>query len=189
MGLEGYTGPTSGRITLDADGTPGWERFYDKLLTSDELNATTEFRALSPNEQVREYRRMKWNEAVFRAESEEGKKFIQEQHAEIERLRARLVRYAPDGYDLPAPAAYLIRYAGEHGWQTDRVWNDTEDGLVSVEIGVTSAGRMYRLRWFCDPGGTGRMARSGLARLPGRDWHDAPSLKKIKEDIAAHPAH
>lgn len=62
MGVSGdYTGPTSGRITIGGDGTVSQERFYDRPLTREEQAAVKWFTDLSPNEQLREVRWLKFN--------------------------------------------------------------------------------------------------------------------------------
>ena len=189
MGLEGYTGPTSGRITIRGDEVISRESFHDAPLTRDELNATADFRAMSPNEQIREVRRLKWNEAHWRGEAENLKQTVQRLDDELAKVGGKLATYPPEGYTLPRAAAELIEHAKAHGWSTGRAWriNDDLDG-ATVQVLVTSSDstRLYKLSWSCDPGGAGRMTHSGLARLPLRGWRDAPSLKKIREDIAAH---
>lgn len=186
MSLEGYTGATSGRITVGGGKPTEVQRFYDDPLTEDELKATADFRAMSPNEQIREYRRLKWNENVFRQDANAWKDACQKRDAEITSLKIRLARYTPDGYKFPVAAVDLLEFAKSHGWKTDHAWDvrdhyGMQDAMLNIVI--ASGEWVFQLSWICDPGGTGRMFRSGLARSPGRDWYDAPSLKKIKEII------
>lgn len=189
MGLEGYTGPTSGRITLGPEGVIRRETFTDRPLSREETEAVAWFTELSPLAQLREVRRLKWNldEAIQGREAALNR--AREAEAEIDHLRARLAQYTPDGYVFPAAAASLLEYAREHGWKTAHAWQmrepeyDGDPGHAWLVIRLAHGSYAYRLTWTCDPGGGGRMFGSGIARAPRRDWHDAPSLKKIKEII------
>lgn len=189
---SGYTGPTSGRITISGDGEVTREQFHDRPLSADELRGAAEFLAMSPNEQAREYRRLKWNEDVYRREAEAWKRTAREQDKKILQLRFRLAQYAPDGYTLPPAAADLVAHAKDHGWATRCLWsvpeNEDDHRGVSVEVSVgTDTGWLFKINWGCETNGTGCRTRAGLARAPRRDWYDAPSLKKIKETITANP--
>jgi len=199
MGLEGYTGPTSGRITIGGDGTvTNRETFTDKPLTREEQDAVAWFTALSPNEQLREVRRLKWNMNAARQDRDEWKRIAQRQRGELATLERKLAAYPPEGYTLPATAADLLALAKTAGWTTAVQWTRLadlhEDGIeadgATVEIGLRHGLWRYRLRWHCDYQGPGaRMTRGGLAQTPDyRAWHDAPSVKKIRQVIENHPS-
>jgi len=114
---SGYTGPTSGGFTIGPEGVTNRKRFYDEPLSRDERDAVAWFTELSPHEQLREVRRLKWNA--------------------------------------------------------------DERATVGLD------GIQFQLSWAVPADGRGRgsMVRRGLARYPRRDWHDAPSLIKIKKII------
>ncbi|MEV4440433.1 hypothetical protein AB0K09_15690 [Streptomyces sp. NPDC049577] len=109
----------------------------------------------------------------------------------------------PDGYTLPAAAAGLIAHAHTHGWLADASWRDSSSGepSVTVQVGrrLTPAEQehylglhwLYRLAWHsrgCTPGGL-RLFGQGTAQTPDHPAaHSAPSVRQIREVIAAHPA-
>lgn len=193
MGLDGYTGPTSGRIRIGGGSDPeitreSFTQESDPLLTRDELNATADFRALPPNAQIREVRVMKWNLAESKSKIDSLRDTVRHQDAEITRLRLELARLTPEGYAVPLSAGLLITHAETHGWRTDRAWSARSglsegDDQKYLNIVIGNGIWTFKLSWVCDPGGSGRMYRSGLARGPRRPWHDAPPLKRIKEII------
>lgn len=188
-----YTGPTSGRITVSGNGDVSRVSFRDKPLTRDEADAVAWFTALSPHAQLREVRILKWNASVADQERNQWKAAAEQLEAELAKVKAELATHAPDGFTLPRAAADLLEHAAAYGWLTGRAWSVAEDGIdgsVGVILGTPDRSREYKLRWAVLAGGagSGSLVRSGLARLPRRSWHDAPSLKKIREDIAAHPA-
>ncbi len=183
-----YKGPTSGRITVGPEGVTNQERFYDKPLTREEQDAAVEFLALSPSEQVREYRRLKWNLDVLRKNEIQSDEIIYRQNRELLELRTKLAAYTPDGYTMPLAAAALLAHAEDHGWRTARAWHvpdPSEDDQVDarLEIGLTNGWKTFRVSWSVDQAGHGRMIRSGLARELQGSWRDAPSLIKIKNII------
>lgn len=199
MSLEGYTGPTSGRITIGGGDNPEVKResftqAQDPLLTRDERNATEWFRALPPNEQYREVRRLKWNAEDRLRTIDELREALARQEAEIRRTRIELESRRPDRFEPPRAAAELLTLAGRHGWRAVKAWYPAtftdENGSLKddpewfrFEIAMTDdEGTVFKLSWSVPRDGQGRgsMTRSGLARSPRRDWHDAPSLKKIK---------
>lgn len=190
---DDYTGPTSGRITISGNGDVTKVHFTDKPLTRDEADAVAWFTAMSPNAQLREVRILKWNFSQATQDRDRWKAIAQRLDAEGEELRTKLATYAPDGFTLPRAAADLLEHAAAYGWLTGRWWDIAEDGIdgsVRVILGTPDRTREYKLRWSVLAGGRGAgslVGSSGLARLPRRPWHDAPSLKKIREDIAAHP--
>lgn len=87
-GPEGYTGPTSGRITVGGDGSVNRERFYDRPLTREEREAVKWFTDLSPNEQLREVRRLKFDLESARQDRDAWKSAVQRSDAANRRLAA-----------------------------------------------------------------------------------------------------
>lgn len=185
--------PTSGRTVIKADGTSEYIRYYDQPLTKEEQAATEWFHVLSPNEQYREARRLKWNLDAAQGDVATWKRVAQERDAEIMRLRLALAQFTPEGYVFPPAAAALIDHADAHGWKTAKAWtvaekrsDDGDDWMPSarLEVHISHTGWLFKLSWSCEPGGKGRMGR-GLARAPRRNWYDAPSLTKIRETIVS----
>jgi hypothetical protein len=193
MSLEGYTGPTSGRITVGGGKPSEIKRFYDEPLTRDELAATRDFRALSPHEQIREVRRLKWN-------AEERARQVQElldaqarMTRELYQAHRELATRRPDGYEIPRAAADLMAHALEYGWGVAKEWSEGQTDLgsntepwyrLAVEIRDMD-GTSFKLTWSVPlhGEGAGRMVRRGLYRRLGSGWQDAPSLTKIKKII------
>lgn len=189
-GPEGYTGPTSGRITVGGDGEVVRERFTDPPLTRDEAEAVAWFTALSPNEQLREVRRMRWNLDEARKDVAVWRGLAGRMDRENGRLTAERDARRPDGYELPRAAAEILSLAVSQGWGTVRRWTVAEDGTYArLDIGITRRGHVFKLAWSVPSGGNGRgsLIRSGLVRKPDRDWHDAPSLKQIRVLLMADP--
>jgi hypothetical protein len=180
--------PTGGRVVIGPGGAREWKRFYDAPLTKEEQAATAWFNDLSPNEQYREVRRLRWNLDVARNDREALKRTVAEQASELDALRRKLATFTPEGFTLPAAAGDLLTLAGEHGWRSGRAWTVDDDGQSArLKVALTDGRTAFQLTWSCDLAGGGRMVRSGLAREQGRGWHDAPSLKKIREMIASAP--
>lgn len=196
MGLEGYTGPTSGRITVGGNEPSRVERFYDEPLTKEEKEATAEFAELGPIAQLRkvaemetELKRLRWNESVLRKETETFRKHWGDWHREEIRLRAEISRRPPEGYSRPKIVRELMEHAEACGWTARAAWDEPgEYPEVHVQIGLrleTPEGLWeVKLTWYCTPGGKGRRVRSGLIRQPYRGWSDAPSVAKLKEIIS-----
>ena len=186
-----YTGPTSGRITVKGDEVVKRETFTretDPPLTRDELIATEDFRALPPNEQIREYRLQKWNAAARKNDLDQAEETAKDQEREITELRARLAVFTPEGYQMPPAAALLLAHAADHGWRTARAWHTDEgDGShARLEVAVTNGWHTFQFSWSVDPGtmgGHGRMIHRGLARKLQGPWQDAPSLIRIQKII------
>lgn len=199
MSLEGYTGPVSGRITIGGGDNPevtreSFTQAQDPILTKDERKATEWFRALPPNEQYREVRRLKWNADERARTIEADTRVINSQREEIMKLERELANRRPDGFEVPLAAGLLLAHAEQHGWRTAKGWypvtyyddeghpqNDPD--AYRLDIQIAGHGWEFKLKWACEPGGTGRLTRYGLARGPRRAWHDAPSLTKIKRII------
>lgn len=102
---------------------------------------------------------------------------------------------APDGYVLPKVAADLIALAEANGWLTGVRWSEDTGGspFVDVQVGHRAAdGRAwtYRLTWQNRdlPPGRMRFARGIASTPPQLGWMPAPSVKAIREVIAANPA-
>lgn len=189
-GLEGYTGPTSGRITIGGSGETKRERFYDKPLTAEERKAVEWFTALSPHEQLREVRRLKWNLEEVQRDGDVWREVARRQDRENARLEAERDARRPDGYELPRAVAELLAVSAEWGWGTARRWTLGHDGLAArLELGIARGGWQFKLAWTVPVNGNGRGARdrAGLARRPGRDWYDAPSLKEIRRLLMTDP--
>lgn len=197
MGLEGYTGPTSGRITIKGDEVLKRETFHDRPLSLDERSAVEWFTILSPHEQLREVRRLKWNAEERLRTVEANRETIIAQDAEIMKLRAELVQRRPDRFEVPRAAADLLEFAERYGWKTVKAWMPVEiyDGdrgeyrtdpdAFRLEVKIGRGETQFDLSWACGPGGVGRMIRRGLARYHNGPWRDAPSLKGIKAYILA----
>lgn len=187
--LDGYTGPTSGRIRIGGDGAVERETFTDPPLTADEAQAVAWFTALSPNEQLREVRRLKWNADERERGQDAWKRAAQEREAENARLRAERDARRPDGYELPRSAAELLRAAeGAPLWRSVRVWAVDEDGrTATLTVRLRGpAGWVYsHLVWSVPLGGNGagRLVRPGIYRHQSCDWRDTPSLKEIHRII------
>lgn len=183
--MAGYTGPTSGRMTIGPNGS-AYESFDDPTLTAEEEQAVAWFTALSPNARLREVRVLKWNADERLRELEALKAASRRDDAEITRLRTRLAAFTPEGYAVPKAAADLLAHAKAHGWKTVHGWTvrtEDEGGGALLRIIVGHGLHQFKLTWSCDPGGGGRRSGSGVARAPMRAWHDAPPLKRVKEII------
>ena len=177
--------PTGGRVVIGPDGTGEWKRFYDQPLSREESEAVKWFTELSPNEQLREVRRLKWNLDRAREDTETWKRVSREQDVEINWLRAKLAVFTPEGFTVPWGAADLLNFAEERGWKTGKAWTVDRDDETSalLRISLRNGERVFKFTWSADKGGGGRMFRRGLARDPGRGWYNAPSLKAVKEII------
>lgn len=185
-GLEGYTGPTSGRITLGGGGEVKRERFYDDPLTAEERRAVEWFTALSPHEQLREVRRLKWNLDEARKGREAALDRARAAEAENARLAAERDARRPEGFELPRAAGELLSLAALHGWRTARAWTLKDDGQsawLAVLLGKEEC--RVKLTWGVPRDGDGRGALfgRGLLRQASGPWRDAPPLKRIKEII------
>ncbi|UQA91044.1 hypothetical protein [Streptomyces halobius] len=129
-----------------------------------------------------------------------------EQEARLQQVYARLraIRATPpDGYTLPTAAAQLVAHAEAHGWQALVHWPAPGyDGDVSVHLKIgrrAAPGELeyarsdmwiYELTWHsrdCPPGKLRLFGRI-LARTPQNPaTHEAPSVRAVREVIAAHP--
>jgi hypothetical protein len=169
--------------------------FTDPPLTAEEGQAVKWFTDLSPNEQLREVRRLKWNLAEAERGRNRVEQYTREADLRIEKLERRLAEFAPDGYSIPGSANVTIQFAESCGWQTARSWVERPDGfndyLFTVLIGRSGPTEEpglrwdYKLSWSCTPD-SGRLL-SGLCRTPEHpQWRDAPSLSEIRRVISAN---
>lgn len=191
-----YKGPTSGRITIGAEGIVKRQTFTaetDPPLDKDGLKAVKWFTDLGPNAQLHEVRRLKWNLEEAQRSRDAWHRSARESDAKVLRLEAKLATFTPDGYRLPLAAEKLLAHAKAHGWMTGRAWTTYDepfDGAkpyASLRVELGNGDHLFQLRWACEPDGSGRLAGSGLARSDGKPWHDAPSLVKIKGIITDNP--
>jgi hypothetical protein len=180
------------------DGTVEKIEFRDAPQTPDETTAFEKYAHLSPLGVLRLLRAAEWNLAVARDGRDIWKESSQRLERKLQRAAQKLAAVTPDGWEVPAAVASLVKHAKENGWRTALAWApDGDFMLLSVAIGraVTEADGLsrgtrwkYDLRWSCSQGSASR-TRAGLAQTPEHpQWHDAPSLKKIREVIAEHPA-
>lgn len=178
--------PTSGKAVINAGGSSGWIRFYDEPLTKDEEAAVAWFTELSPHEQLREVRRLKFNLEQTRSDRDAWKARCRDESARADRMELQCASRRPDGFEFPRAMASLRDHAIANGWDTAVAWFVEGAGAVAtLDFHIRSGGWLFRLRWDVpiDGNGSGSMDRLGLARSPRRDWHDAPSLKRIREII------
>ncbi|WP_306317305.1 MULTISPECIES: hypothetical protein [unclassified Streptomyces] len=107
------------------------------------------------------------------------------------RLEQGVVFTAPEGWALPKIVASLFALAEDNGWATQQAWIPGEDGFtLKLRVSRPADDELswqYDLDWFVAPG-VARRDRSGMSRTPDRPVpHDTPSVKKIREAIAANP--
>ncbi|MFC8447596.1 hypothetical protein [Kitasatospora sp. NPDC057223] len=102
---------------------------------------------------------------------------------------------APDGYALPKPAADLLALAKANRWLTAARWSEDSGGNPFVDIQVAhrvpgGSSWAYRLTWWTRDLTPGRMRYArGVASTPQQPgWTTAPSVRAIREVIAANPA-
>lgn len=193
MALEGYTGPTSGRITVGGDSPAKVERFYDEPLTAKEAEAVAEFTALSPNEQLRRVTRMqdelgglRMRLDVLRGDLEALREAVRRADRETAQARLKAAQRPPEGYSRPEIVRELMEHAERAGWAVAYAWADPDgdgDAIFTVHLRYGAGAWEIRLSWCCQPGGKGRRVRSGLIRQLEQNWRDAPSVVKLKEII------
>jgi hypothetical protein len=130
-----------------------------------------------------------------------------EQRDEIRALNSALTEILstpPAGYAVPKTVSDLLSFAEAHGWRTSALWtapNYEGEPFLSVQVGrlVPEEERedyrgdrwVYSFTWHsrdCAPGKVRRF-RQGLANTPDNPaTHGAPSLKALRDVIAANPA-
>ena len=113
--------------------------------------------------------------------------------AHLPRLK-EILAIPPAGYELPRQAVELLELAKAHGWismtqWTPPGWEDEPSVLLHLAGKAASGGAFYyRITWHsrdCAPGVLKLWRKN--AETPERPRrHDAPSLKAIREVIAAN---
>ncbi|MFG2210930.1 hypothetical protein [Streptomyces sp. NPDC048638] len=183
---------------IHPDGTVDRVEFHDRPQTADETRVFAKYRDLSELELMRQLRTAEWNANVARSERDQWKASAQRLQVELAQAERRLAAITPDGWELPKAVRELLDHAEGHGWRSARAWTPrgADEMLLKIVIGrdtlpsdAPSRGTQWRfeLTWSC-VAGSARRARAGIARTPDRPrWHDAPSLRKIREVIAGHP--
>ncbi|MFG3429349.1 hypothetical protein [Streptomyces californicus] len=183
---------------LHPDGTVDRVEFHDKPQTADEARAFAKYRDLSPLELMRRLLTAEGNEDFARTERDKWKSIARRTETELAQAQRRLAAITPDGWELPKAVQELLAHAERHGWHSARGWTarGADEMLLKVVIGRAtlpsdgpSRGTQWRfeLTWSCVPG-SARRVRAGLARTPDRpQWHDAPSVRKIRALISDHP--
>ncbi|OEV09206.1 hypothetical protein [Streptomyces nanshensis] len=184
---------------ISPDGSVERVEFRDRPLTDDEKKAFEKYRDLSPVEILRRLRTAEWNADVSQQERDQWKAIAQRAQNELGVAERRLAAVTPEGWEVPKTVADLVAHAEAHGWRSALAWNPraaSEEMTLAVLVGrdVTPADEpargtkwRYQLTWNCEPG-SARRAGSGLAQTPHRPgWHEAPSVKKIRAVIRAHP--
>ncbi|MFK0047773.1 hypothetical protein ACIQU4_27555 [Streptomyces sp. NPDC090741] len=146
---------------------------------------------------MRQLRTAEWNADVAGTERDQWKAIAQRVQSELARAERKLAAVTPDGWEVPKPVADLLAHAEAYGWRSVLAWTprDADEMLLSVVVGRDVTPRdapargtqwRYKLTWNCTPG-SARRAGAGLASTPAcPQWHDAPSLRKIREEMQAH---
>lgn len=187
--MSQYNGPTSGRIRIGADGEVTSKTYTDPPLTADEARAVADFTELSPNAQLREVRRLKWNLAEAERRAGANLERAERSERQVDELTRKIAEFTPEGLVIPASAATILAVAAENGWSTAKMWVDRRenfgDHLFGIRVG-RDGGWSFLVKWSVAPG-FGRTV-SGLARTPDRPQvHTAPSLRVIHDTITANP--
>lgn len=125
----------------------------------------------------------------------------------------KLESLAPEGYQPPKAFVELVEHAHAHGWETAAawLWDHSEHAYLSVELRRREPDWNVKLTWHSRPRGLGADFAHGRLRLfsgiwkrdtvygalehvsypvvveQGWNWADVPSLKKLREAIAANP--
>ncbi|AZM51830.1 hypothetical protein DMA15_03865 [Streptomyces sp. WAC 01529] len=191
---------SGGKMVISPDGTSTYVRFYDRPQTADETKAFAKYADLSPLEILRRLRVAEWNADVCQRERDRWRVETQRLQGELAAAERKLAAYPPDGYELPKVVADLLAHTTAHGWKTAVAWTLRVEGgaYVDVRLGrladpaearFPGARWEYQMTWgFPGPGARGARVRTSLAKTPdSAQWRDAPSLKKIREVIAANP--
>lgn len=184
---------------LGADGVTTRREFRDAPQTPDEKKVFAKYDGLSPLEILRRLHVAEFNADVRGSERDQWKASVRRLEQELATARRKLATYPPDGYAVPGIVADLLAHAEAHGWRYVVSWSLPEGGgaRLAMEIGrniVPADGPArgtrwrYRLAWGLPEPGLASRIRAGLAKTPDSpQWHDAPSVKAIREVIAANP--
>ncbi|OEV13624.1 hypothetical protein [Streptomyces nanshensis] len=184
---------------IGPDGSVERVEFRDRPLNADEKRVFAKYRDLSPVEILRRLRTAEWNAAVAHQERDQWKTIAQRTQNELAVAERKLAALTPEGWEVPKTVADLVAHAEAHGWRSSLAWNPRAGGeemALAVLVGrdltpedepARGTKWCYRLTWNCVPG-SARRAGTGVAQTPHRpQWHDAPSVRKIREVIHAHP--
>lgn len=125
-----------------------------------------------------------------------------------------LANKAPDGYKLPKAFVDLVKHATACGWESYAGWflDSSMHPYLSIELRRLDPFWHAKLTWHSRPNGGGTdFVQHGRLRLfsgiwrhetiyevstradyrviveQGWPWSDIPSLKKLREEIAANP--
>ncbi|TLQ39443.1 hypothetical protein [Streptomyces marianii] len=183
---------------LHPDGTVDRVEFHDRPQTADEVRAFAKYRDLSPLELMRRLRTAEWNAEVAQTERDQWKATARRTQTDLAQAERRLAAITPGGWEIPKAVQELLAHAESHGWRSARAWTPrgADEMLLKIVIGrdthlcdPPARGTQWRfeLTWSCVPG-SARRAGAGLARTPDRpQWHDAPSVRRIRALISEHP--
>jgi hypothetical protein len=130
----------------------------------------------------------------------------EEQREQLRELKAsmeELLSTPPEGYAVPKAVTDLLAHATAHGWRTSAVWTALGyegEPFLRVQVGrlVSEDDRedyrgdrwVYSLTWHSRGCAQGKVKRFGQGTAVTPDQpatHYAPSVKAIRETIAAHP--
>ncbi|MEW1762418.1 hypothetical protein AB0393_38675 [Streptomyces cyaneofuscatus] len=183
---------------MHPDGTVDRVEFHDRPETEDEARAFAKYRDLSTLELLRQLRTAEWNADVAQTERDQWKAIAERTQAELAQAERQLAAITPEGWELPKAVKELLAHAESHGWRSARAWmpRGEDEMLLKLVVGrhtlpsdAPSRGTEWRfeLAWSCVPG-SARRAGAGLACTPDSpQWHDAPSVRRIRELISEHP--
>jgi hypothetical protein len=129
-----------------------------------------------------------------------------DEREELRVASARLVELhsvPPAGYETPKAVTDLVAHATAHGWSTSAVWTAlgyAGEPFLTVQVGrlVSEDDRedyrgdrwVYSLTWHSRGCAQGKVKRFGQGTAVTPDQpatRYAPSVKAIRETIAAHP--
>ncbi|MFF9436360.1 hypothetical protein ACF1BP_21780 [Streptomyces sp. NPDC014735] len=183
---------------LYPDGSVERVEYRDPPQTAEEAQAFEKYRDLSPLELMRRLRTAEWNLDVARRGHAQWKEIAQRTADELAQAERKLAAITPPGWELPKTVRDLLEHAEDHGWRSAVAWtpHGADEMRLSIVIGRDTSPSdepargtqwRYKLTWSCVPG-SARRAGAGIARTPSRpSWHDAPSVRQIRELIQAHP--
>lgn len=189
---------TGVRRLIRPDGTIERTEFRDQPPSVDETVAFAKYRDLSPLELLRRLRTAEWNLDVARADRETWRTAAQRLEQELAHAERKLAAITPDGWKLPRAVEELLACAQAQGWRSACAWTarGAEEMLLTIRIGRRTTPQdppargscwEYQLAWSCVVGSARRNGR-GIARTPDRpQWHDAPSLRTVRDVMNAHP--